>query len=163
LDDALAVTATTPAADRWLAEVSGQDRTDIGALPSSIYAVAARLHAIEQRGELAPELMPRARLRTRSGRWLIAHASRLADASHAGAVAVILEPGEPAQIAPLYLRKHGAGSPESRVREGRCPQSPRIGRAGVDAAVLAPRRERRSSRRGRLVPGECAPMMPPSH
>jgi DNA-binding CsgD family transcriptional regulator len=117
LDDALEVTSTTPAADRWLAEMAGHDHPDIGVLPSSIYAVAARLRAIEQQSELAPELMPRARLRTRSGRWVIVHASRLATGGRSGAVAVILEPGEPAQIAPLIVRAYGLTERERDIAQ----------------------------------------------
>jgi len=115
LDDALAVTASTAAADRWLAEVGGHERPDIGLLPAAVYAVAARLRALEQTGSPDPELLPRSRLRTRSGRWLIAHAARLADASGGNAIAVILEPAQPAEIAPVIVRAYNLTERERDV------------------------------------------------
>ena len=112
LDDTFAVTSTTPSADRWLAELGASER-DIGALPSSVYAVAARLRALEQSGSPGPEMMPRARVRTRSGRWLIAHATRLSDPRPGGSIAVIIEPAHPAEIAPLVARAYDL-SPRER-------------------------------------------------
>jgi hypothetical protein len=76
LADDFSVIARTPLADQWLAEVA----PDSGAgrdLPPGIYAVAARLRALERGYEVSPELMPRIRLRTATGRWLTVHASRM--------------------------------------------------------------------------------------
>ena len=106
LDEKLAVVATSGAADRWLAEVGEHERPDIGKLPAAVYAVAARLRALEQSGSADGELLPRSRVRTRSGRWLIVHASRLSGAARANAIAVILEPAQPSEIAPVIVRAY---------------------------------------------------------
>lgn len=106
LDEKLGVLATSAAADRWLAEVGEHERPDIGRLPAAVYAVAARLRALEQSGSADGELLPRSRVRTRSGRWLIVHASRLSGAGRASAIAVILEPAQPSEIAPMIVRAY---------------------------------------------------------
>ncbi|MEU6580503.1 helix-turn-helix transcriptional regulator [Nocardia sp. NPDC046763] len=102
LDDAAAVLAVTPEARTLLAEVA--DQPPRAELPQAIVAVAMRLRSLE-RDPNSP-VVPRIRLRTRSGRWLVAHASRLhtlADAGPAGPIAVILEPARAPEIAPLKL------------------------------------------------------------
>ena len=106
LDEKLAVVATSGAADRWLADVGEHERPDIGKLPAAVYAVAARLRALEQSDSADAELLPRSRVRTRSGRWLIVHASRLSGAGRANAIAVILEPAQPSEIAPVIVRAY---------------------------------------------------------
>ena len=106
LDEKLAVVATSGAADRWLADVGEHERPDIGKLPAAVYAVAARLRALEQSGSADGELLPRSRVRTRSGRWLIVHASRLSGAGRSNAIAVILEPAQPSEIAPVIVRAY---------------------------------------------------------
>lgn len=113
LDDSLAVTATTGAAERWLREVDGHE--DIGVLPSAVYAVAARLRAVEQSGSSVPDVLPRSRLRTRTGRWIIAHAARLTDPIRGNAIAVILEPAQPAEIAPMIVRAYNLTERERDV------------------------------------------------
>jgi len=106
LDEKLTVVATSGAADRWLADVGEHERPDIGKLPAAVYAVAARLRALEQSGSADGELLPRSRVRTRSGRWLIVHASRLSGAGRSNAIAVILEPAQPSEIAPVIVRAY---------------------------------------------------------
>jgi DNA-binding CsgD family transcriptional regulator len=106
LDETLAVVATSAAADRWLADVGEHEHPAIGKLPAAVYSVAARLRAIEQSISADAELAPRSRLRTGSGRWLIVHASRLSGAARANSIAVILEPAQPAEIAPVIVRAY---------------------------------------------------------
>src|SRR5829696_7536044 len=78
LEDDLSLAAITPAAEGWVAEVAESDWPGSSELPEMVYAVAARLLALERGGSHAPsDLMPRTRLRTASGRWLVLHASRL--------------------------------------------------------------------------------------
>ncbi len=71
LGDDLSLAAITPAAEGWLSEVATSDWPGSLELPGAVYAVAARLLALERGGHTPPELMPRIRLRTASGRWLI--------------------------------------------------------------------------------------------
>src|SRR5215469_446501 len=78
LTDDLSVVAITPVAERWLMEVGEADWPRKAALPHAVSAVVARLHAMERAQDAQPDLLPRARLRTASGHWLVLHASRLA-------------------------------------------------------------------------------------
>jgi DNA-binding CsgD family transcriptional regulator len=116
LDDDFAVAASTPAAQRWLDEVAAGDWPAGWALPPVVYAVAARLRALE-RGEppAAGDQLPRARLRTAAGRWLVVHASRLAGPATPGQTAIILEEARPAEIAPLILAAYDLTEAEGRV------------------------------------------------
>src|SRR5881398_1150048 len=101
LAEDLSVVAITPTAERWLAEVAAADwpRTQ-QALPYAV-AAAARLQALEQGGNGQSDLIPRVRLHTASGHWLVLHASRL---SATGQIAVIFEVARPAEIAPLIMQ-----------------------------------------------------------
>ena len=103
--------AATPAGQKWLAEIA-----DIGlhdGLPQVIYAVAARLLS-EDRPAALPKL-PRARVQTHSGHWLIVHASQLNGGDGTGQIAVILEPARPAELAPLLLGAYGLTARESDI------------------------------------------------
>src|SRR5215218_3589636 len=78
LGDDLSLAAITPAAEGWLAEVAKSNWPNSSELPGAVYAIVARLRALERGVSPAPpELMARVRLRTASGRWLVLHASRL--------------------------------------------------------------------------------------
>jgi len=68
LADDLSLVAITPAAEAWLAEVAVSDWRSSLELPDAVYAVAARLLALERGDHTPPDLMPRIRLRTASGR-----------------------------------------------------------------------------------------------
>jgi DNA-binding CsgD family transcriptional regulator len=76
------------------------------------------LLALEQAPEDAPALLPpRARVQTRSGRWLVLHASRLSGPAGNGSIAVILEPAAPAEVAPLVLQAYGLTEREAQVAQ----------------------------------------------
>ena len=65
----LSLAAITPSAEAWLAEVAKGDWSSSLKFPDAVYAVAARLLALERDDPyVSPNLMPRARLRTASGR-----------------------------------------------------------------------------------------------
>jgi DNA-binding CsgD family transcriptional regulator len=114
LDEQLRVTGSTPAARHWLAEV-GATGPEIGELPSPILAAATSLQALE-RSASESLAMPRSRLRTQSGRWLVVHASRLAgDDGKEGQLAVILELAQPIEIAPLIAAAYGLSDREGQV------------------------------------------------
>jgi DNA-binding CsgD family transcriptional regulator len=115
LAEDLSIAAVTAPAERWLSEMSDWSRRSEP--PQAILAVAGWLMALEHASEEMPKRMPRARVQTRSGRWLILHASRLADATGRGPIAVILEPAAPAVIAPLALQAYGLTEREIQVAQ----------------------------------------------
>jgi DNA-binding CsgD family transcriptional regulator len=115
LADDLSIAAATPLAEPWLAELGDWPRRNEP--PQAILAVASRLLALEQAHADAPALQPRARVRTRSGRWLVLHASRLSGPVGIGAIAVILEPAAPAEVAPLVLQAYGLTIREAQVAQ----------------------------------------------
>jgi DNA-binding CsgD family transcriptional regulator len=112
LADDLSLLAATPAGERWLSELADYPlRQD---LPQVVYAAVARLTALECSVEPEFKLMPRARVRTRGGQWLVLHASRLTGRG-AAEIAVIMEPAPPAELAPLLLPAYGFTRREDEV------------------------------------------------
>ena len=116
LGDDLSLAAITPAAEGWLAEVAESYWPGSSELPEMVYAVATRLLELERGGSHAPpDLMPRTRLRTASGRWLVLHASRLRAAGTEGQIAVIFEEARPSEIAPLIVDAYGLTKREGEI------------------------------------------------
>jgi DNA-binding CsgD family transcriptional regulator len=115
LAEDLSVVAITPAAERWLAELGEADWPPRLPLPYAVSAVAGRLLALERGLDAHPELMPRVRLRTASGHWLVLHASRLSGPSAAGHIAVIVEAARPAEVAPLIVQAYDLTKRESEI------------------------------------------------
>jgi DNA-binding CsgD family transcriptional regulator len=115
LAEDLSIAAVTAPAAEWLAEVSDWPRCS--SPPQTVLAVATRLLALEHATERGAELMPRARVQTRSGRWLMLHASRLSSPAGSGQIAVIVEPAAPADVAPLLLQAYGLTDREAQVAQ----------------------------------------------
>jgi DNA-binding CsgD family transcriptional regulator len=115
LGDDLSLAAITPAAEGWLAEVAQGDWRSSLELPDAVYAVAARLLALERGGHTPSDLMPRIRFRTASGRWLVLHASRLRAADAEGRIAVIFEEARPSEIAPLIVDAYSLTKREGEI------------------------------------------------
>ena len=117
LADDLSIAATTPAGERWIAEIS--DRADLLALPEAVQSVVARLRALDRnsRDDLGGCLVPQTRVRTVSGRWLLIHASRLSGPGACGQTAVMLEPARASEIAPLLLNAYGLTRREAEVAQ----------------------------------------------
>ncbi len=113
LSDDLTALAVTPAAECWLEELS--DWSPTGELPQVVRAVALRLIALERSSDARPELVPRVRVRSRTGRWVVLHASRLAGPGAAGQIAVILHLAHPVEVAPLILQAYGLTAREAEV------------------------------------------------
>jgi DNA-binding CsgD family transcriptional regulator len=115
LEEDHSIAAITPVAERLLADVAEEDRSPVHGLPYAIHAVAARLRAAERDGAGAPELEPRARLRTASGQWLVLHASRTTGAHAGGQIAVIVEVARPVEIAQFIVQAYALSRRESEI------------------------------------------------
>ena len=115
LAEDLSLAAITPTAERWLAEVAAADWPHTQqALPYAI-SVAARLQALERDSDVQPNLLPKVRLRTASGHWLVLHASRLSGPSAGGQIAVIIEAARQAEVAPLIVQAYDLTKRESEI------------------------------------------------
>ena len=115
LGDDFSLAAITPAAEGWLAEVAERDWPGSFELPGAVYTVAARLLALERGAHTPPDLMPRIRLKTASGRWLVLHASRLRANGTEERIAVIFEEARPSEIAPLIVDAYGLTRREGEI------------------------------------------------
>jgi len=104
--------ATTAAGDRWMWELS--DPRQSGPLPLAVEAVLASLEAIRAGRS---ELLPRVRVRTRSGHWAVVHASEMVGLGAARHIAVIIERARRAEIAPLVLLAYGLTKREAEVAQ----------------------------------------------
>ena len=111
LDDRGQLESITPGAERWLQEITDVVPCEGGALPLPVYGVAARALAVADDSEGSTTLA-RCRVRTRLGRWLILHGSRLRGEDR---VAVIVEPAPSAELAPLIVRVYGLTEREREV------------------------------------------------
>jgi len=109
------VVAITPVAERWLTELAEADWPRQRALPSAVSAVVARLQALEQGQDAEATLLPKVRLRTASGHWLVLHASRLLGPSTPSQIAVIFEVARPVEIAPLIVQAYDLTKREGEI------------------------------------------------
>jgi DNA-binding CsgD family transcriptional regulator len=101
------IESTTPGVDRWLAELPDGDPA-AGRLPSAVLSVAARAMSPAASGVAV------ARVQSRSGTWVVLHGAPLT--STAGRrVAVIVEPAQPARIAPLLMAAYGLTEREREI------------------------------------------------
>ncbi len=103
-----------PAARMWLAELRA-DRLPDERLPSVIQAVADRARSIAF-GDSDGNTVARVRLRTATGRWLLARGSMLGDGPEARA-AVVLESLRSPELAPLIADAHGLTARERAVTQ----------------------------------------------
>ena len=77
----------------------------------------ARLVALERDWQVPPDHAPRARVQASSGQWLVVHAARLSERGEARKTAVILEPAQPTEVAPLLLQAYGLTRREAEVTQ----------------------------------------------
>ena len=106
------VSATNEAAGGWLEELGGTASGSGGPLPIEVYAVAAKLRALDR----SQPSLPRLRVRTRAGRFALVHASWLSQ-QDAGTIAVIIEEAHPLEIAPVIMAAYGL-TPRERTLTG---------------------------------------------
>jgi DNA-binding CsgD family transcriptional regulator len=117
LSDDLSVVTTNSAAEYWLAELREAEREDKYVLPHIILTVVTRLKTIECEIATATPTMPKVRLRTPSGQWLILYASRLSRSGEQGQVAVMFEVAHPMEIAPLIIQAYHLTKREGEVTQ----------------------------------------------
>jgi len=113
LDANLAVVSMSHEAERWLAEIGEADWPSVSELPMPVYSAAAGLVRLES-GHATAQPPASVRLRSRAGRWLSLHASRLCGPP-APQIGVVIEPTPSAEITPLLLNAYGLTAAQSRV------------------------------------------------
>jgi DNA-binding CsgD family transcriptional regulator len=117
LAEDLSVVAMTPVAEYWLSELAEAERRDKHALPHTVLTVVARLQALEHEVVRDPNGMPKVRLRTPSGQWLVLYASQLSNASSHGQIAVLFECVQPMELAPFLLQAYHLTKREGEITQ----------------------------------------------
>jgi DNA-binding CsgD family transcriptional regulator len=97
----------SPTAARWIAELHDDRPTP---LPIQIEQVASAARAASQ--PESANKSARARVLTRSGRWLMLHGTRLSSGDR---TAVIIEAAPPAAVAPLIVEAYGLSDRERQI------------------------------------------------
>ena len=115
VSDDLSVVTTNPAAEYWLTELTEAERGDKQALPHVIQTVVARLQTIEREMEASAIALPKVRLHTPSGQWVLLSASRLSRSGEQGQIAVLFEVAHPVEIAPLIMQAYHLTKREGEV------------------------------------------------
>jgi DNA-binding CsgD family transcriptional regulator len=106
--------STTEAGELWLEELGPADPEGSG-VPVELQALAAKFRPPDAR----PDGLPRLRVRTRTGRWAVLHASRMATPA-TGAIAVIIEEPSPAELAPVVMMAYGLTKQEQSLTAQVC-------------------------------------------
>lgn len=113
LDASGAAEITTPAAERWVEEMLEEPPPRSAATSKVVQSVAAAARARGTDGE--PLASPsRARVRTRSGAWVLVYATVLDDAPESR-TAVVIQPALPGEVAPVVALAHGFTTRETDV------------------------------------------------
>jgi DNA-binding CsgD family transcriptional regulator len=119
LGDDGSIAAASADALAWLEELAG----DFGLLPGErapavLLAVAARAREPAGAAGSPPQPPPRARVRTRSGRWLVLHGLALGTAGAGGSqAAVVVEPALAPEVAPLIVAAYDLSPRERQVAQ----------------------------------------------
>jgi DNA-binding CsgD family transcriptional regulator len=112
LDADLAVVSMSPEAEHWLAEITSPGAPRFRELPLAVYAAATWLNRLEQLPH--PAAAPSVRVRTRAGRWVTIHATRL-NGPGGHQTGVVFEPASPGQLSSLFLSAYGLTPAQVRV------------------------------------------------
>ena len=70
---------------------------------------------VEHGGTAQEALLPRVRVRTTSGQWLVVHATRLAGLASRNQIAVVFEVARPVAIAPLIAQAYALSPREAEI------------------------------------------------
>lgn len=111
------LTATTETVPFWLDELRNATPVTLDAglpIPTEVFTVVGRARAIAA-GRCGGAA--RARILGRSGRWLVAHASVLADpvGGRPGQIAVVIEPANAVEVVPIVTEAYGLTLREREV------------------------------------------------
>jgi DNA-binding CsgD family transcriptional regulator len=99
-------------AEGWLDLLPGAI-PDAGILPVPVVVLTARAIAVWQGRERG---IPSMRLRSRHGRWLVLHASRLAGpATASDGMVMVIEPAKSFEIAPIIVEAYGLTAREQEI------------------------------------------------
>ena len=118
LGDDGSVTSVTPAAERWLTDLADlHPAWRGGPTPIPVRMVAGALkRSLDPASEGDHDLLPRVRVRGRSGRWISLYASRAESSDgRPGETVVVIEPARPEDVAWLNLASYGLTSREEEV------------------------------------------------
>ena len=113
LDRSLQLVATTPAGERWCAELRASE-VNPRDIPAAVYGAALRLQALGEVQLGADESSPRVRARTASGTWVVVHASWLTGAAD-GSIAAVVEPARPVEVASLLVEAYALSPREQDI------------------------------------------------
>jgi DNA-binding CsgD family transcriptional regulator len=108
--------SVSAAAERWIAELVEIPAPAVPGESTIVQGVAARARALSDPD--ARPLAARARVRTRTGMWLVVHGTPLSTSSgptRDGRVAVVIQPAGPFEVAPLIALSHGLTDREARI------------------------------------------------
>jgi DNA-binding CsgD family transcriptional regulator len=111
-DEHGAAESVSPAAERWIGELVELPAPAVPSESKVVQGVAARARILSRPG--APPLAARARVRTRTGTWLVVHGTPLSGATD-GRTAVIIQPAGPYEVAPLIALSHGLTEREAQI------------------------------------------------
>jgi DNA-binding CsgD family transcriptional regulator len=106
--------STNAAAQLWLDELNPTSVPD--ELPIEVLAVAGKLRRLGA----STVGVPRLRVLTRAGRWVTLHGSWLPNDAAGANVAVIIEPSQPSEVAPLVMSAYGLTARERAITELVC-------------------------------------------
>jgi DNA-binding CsgD family transcriptional regulator len=113
LRDDWTVESLTPGVERWLDDLDRGAWTAAGKLPSSVMAVAGQALRTSVDAE-SPGEIAFARVLSDSGQWVVLHGATMVSAGPRR-VAVIVEPAQPARIAPLLMSAYGLTEREQEL------------------------------------------------
>jgi DNA-binding CsgD family transcriptional regulator len=107
------VESISPAAERWIAQLTEVPPPAAPADSKVLQVVAARARALRA-GQDPLELAARSRARTTSGRWLLLYGTRLSGRAD-GRTAVIIQPAAPQEVGPLVALAYGLSERERQI------------------------------------------------
>jgi DNA-binding CsgD family transcriptional regulator len=99
----------------WMAELAEAERRDRQALPHTVMSVVTLLQMVERGMAVPASVTPKLRLHTPSGSWLTLYASRMNSPGTPGLIAILFEPAQAAEIAPLLLQAYQLTRREGEV------------------------------------------------